>query len=84
MLQHLSSFLRTVQVEVTTLHGTMNTLWWSPIGMFYFLKLADIRYHDEYQYLIDTQFLTWTNPTGAEPVPSKFDRNMTCGTYPDF
>jgi hypothetical protein len=62
----------------------MNTLWWSPIGMFYFLQLADTRYHDEYQYLIDNEFLVWTNPTGAEPVPSKFDRIKTCGTYPDF
>jgi hypothetical protein len=52
--------------------------------MFYFLQLADTRYHDEYQYLIDNEFLVWTNPTGAEPVPSKFDRIKTCGTYPDF
>jgi len=37
------------------------------------LQLADPRYHDEYQYLIDNEFLTWTNPTGAEPVPSKSD-----------
>lgn len=35
---------------------------------------ADTRYHDEYQYLIDNEFLVWTNPTGAEPVPSKFDQ----------
>lgn len=29
------------------------------------------RYHDEYKTLIDDEFLTWTNPTGAEPVPSE-------------
>ncbi|WVQ69566.1 uncharacterized protein L199_007786 [Kwoniella botswanensis] len=26
-------------------------------------------YHDEYPDLIKDEFLTWTNPTGAEPVP---------------
>ncbi|OCF33774.1 acidic laccase [Kwoniella heveanensis CBS 569] len=26
-------------------------------------------YHDEYPDLIRDEFLTWTNPTGAEPVP---------------
>ena len=28
-------------------------------------------YHDEYKDLIEDEFLTWTNPTGAEPVPSE-------------
>jgi hypothetical protein len=38
---------------------------------------ADVRYHDEYGYLIDSEFLTWTNPTGAEPVPSEFGRDTS-------
>jgi hypothetical protein len=53
----------------------MNTLWWSPIGMSHVKWCADVRYHDEYGYLIDSEFLTWTNPTGAEPVPSEFGRD---------
>ena len=34
-------------------------------------------YHDEYKTLIDDEFLTWKNPTGAEPVPS---RSLACVT----
>lgn len=34
-----------------------------------FTLVASDWYHDEYAYLIDSQFLNWKNPTGAEPVP---------------
>ncbi|KAK8865574.1 hypothetical protein IAR55_000718 [Kwoniella newhampshirensis] len=34
----------------------------------YIFTMADW-YHDEYPNLIRDEFLTWTNPTGAEPVP---------------
>jgi iron transport multicopper oxidase len=69
--QHSSFFLKTAPVVVTIQHGTTSIRWSYQIGELYRLNTADSRYHDEYSKLLTEEFLHWTNPTGAEPVPSQ-------------
>lgn len=56
--------LRSPNIIFPKANRTDNTTWDEE-----YVVVASDWYHKQHQDMLDNEFLTWTNPTGAEPVP---------------